>query len=34
MGIRIGKLQMRNYRLGPGMILIWILGALGMGVAA
>lgn len=33
MGIRIGKLEMRNYRLGPGMILVWVLGALGMGVA-
>jgi Ni/Fe-hydrogenase subunit HybB-like protein len=33
MAIRIGKLTMRKYRLGPGMILIWILGALGMGVA-
>jgi Ni/Fe-hydrogenase subunit HybB-like protein len=33
MAIRIGKLTMRKYRFGPGMTLIWILGALGMGVA-
>lgn len=33
MAVRIGKLEMKPYRLGPGMIFIWILGALGMGVA-
>lgn len=33
MGIRLGQIRLRHYPLGPGMILIWILGALGLGVA-
>lgn len=33
MGIRLGQIRLRRYPLGPGMILVWILGALGLGVA-
>lgn len=33
MGIKIQRLHMRHYPVGPGMILIWILGAIGLGVA-
>ncbi len=33
MGVRIGQLRLRHYRVGPGMIMIWLLGALGLGVA-
>ncbi len=33
MGVRIGQLHLRQYRIGPGMIMIWIVGALGLGVA-
>jgi Ni/Fe-hydrogenase subunit HybB-like protein len=33
MGVRIGQLRLRRYPVGPGMILIWIVGALGLGVA-
>jgi Ni/Fe-hydrogenase subunit HybB-like protein len=30
----MGDIRLRNYRVGPGMIFIWIVGALGLGVAA
>lgn len=33
MGIRINKLRLRRYPIGPGMILVWVLGAIGLGVA-
>ncbi len=33
MGIRLGQIRLRRYPLGPGMILVWILGALGLSVA-
>ena len=33
MAVRLGQIRLRHYPLGPGMILIWILGALGLGVA-
>jgi Ni/Fe-hydrogenase subunit HybB-like protein len=33
MAIRLGQIRLRHYRVGPGMILIWILGALGLAVA-
>lgn len=33
MAIRLGEIRLRRYPLGPGMILIWVLGALGMGVS-
>ncbi len=33
MGIRLGQIHLRRYPLGPGMILIWILGAFGLSVA-
>jgi Ni/Fe-hydrogenase subunit HybB-like protein len=34
MTARMGDIRLRNYRVGPGMIFIWIVGALGLGVAA
>ncbi len=34
MTTRLGDIHLRNYRVGPGMIFIWIVGALGLGVAA
>ena len=33
MAVRLGDIRLRRYPLGPGMILVWVLGALGMGVA-
>ena len=33
MAIKMERLRLRHYPLGPGMILVWILGALGMAVA-
>jgi len=33
MAARLGDIRLRRYPLGPGMILIWVLGALGMSVA-
>jgi Ni/Fe-hydrogenase subunit HybB-like protein len=33
MAIRFGDIRLRQYPIGPGIILVWILGALGMGVA-
>ncbi|MHB8113434.1 MAG: NrfD/PsrC family molybdoenzyme membrane anchor subunit [Bellilinea sp.] len=33
MAVRLGEIHLRRYPLGPGMILVWVLGALGMGVA-
>ncbi len=33
MATRFGDIHLRRYPLGPGMILVWVLGALGMGVA-
>lgn len=33
MAVRIGDIRLRRYPLGPGMILVWVLGALGMGIA-
>lgn len=33
MGVRIGHLRLRHYPVGPGMIFIWFLGAVGLGVA-
>lgn len=33
MAIRLGDIHLRRYPLGPGMIMVWLLGALGMGVA-
>jgi Ni/Fe-hydrogenase subunit HybB-like protein len=34
MTARMGDIRLRHYRVGPGMIFIWIIGALGLGVAA
>lgn len=33
MTTRLGDIHLRHYRVGPGMIFIWIVGALGLGVA-
>lgn len=33
MQLRPGGVHLRRYPLGPGMIFIWVLGAIGMGVA-
>jgi len=33
MGVRLGQIHLRHYRFGPGMAFIWVLGALGLGVA-
>lgn len=33
MGVRMQRLRLRPYPVGPGMILIWVLGAIGLGVA-
>lgn len=33
MAVRLGEIHLRRYPLGPGMIMVWLLGALGMGVA-
>jgi Ni/Fe-hydrogenase subunit HybB-like protein len=33
MAARLGDIRLRRYPLGPGMVLIWVLGALGMSVA-
>lgn len=33
MAVRLGDIRLRRYPLGPGMILVWVLGALGIGVA-
>ena len=33
MAVRLGEIRLRRYPVGPGIILIWVLGALGMGVA-
>ncbi len=33
MGLRLGEIRLRHYPVGPGMILVWLLGALGLGVA-
>jgi Ni/Fe-hydrogenase subunit HybB-like protein len=32
-GVRLPLIHLRHYPVGPGLILIWLLGALGMGVA-
>lgn len=34
LSVRYRQLHLRRYPVGPGMIFIWILGALGLGVAA
>lgn len=34
MTARMGDIHLRHYRVGPGMIFIWIVGALGLAVAA
>lgn len=33
MGIKMERLRLRPYPVGPGMILIWVLGAIGLSVA-
>jgi len=33
MDLRLGEIRLRRYPLGPGMILVWVLGALGMAIA-
>lgn len=33
MGVRMGQIYLRRYRFGPGMAFVWILGALGLGIA-
>jgi len=33
MGIRLGDIHLRRYPVGPGMILVWVLGAAGMAMA-
>jgi Ni/Fe-hydrogenase subunit HybB-like protein len=34
MAIKLGDIRLRRYKVGPGMIFIWIVGALGLAVAA
>jgi len=31
--LRTPQFRLRNYPVGPGMVFIWVLGALGLGVA-
>lgn len=33
MASRFGEIRLRRYPIGPGMVLVWVLGALGMAVA-
>jgi Ni/Fe-hydrogenase subunit HybB-like protein len=33
MGLRLGQIRLRHYPVGPGLVLVWILGALGLGIA-
>ncbi len=33
MGVKPGQIHLRGYPIGPGMIFVWVLGALGLGIA-
>ncbi len=33
MALRMGQIRLRHYPIGPGMIMVWVLGALGLSVA-